>query len=344
MFSNPTRTKLILLIAMGAFSLVLLTIGAYQLFNFTESNSFCGKLCHTVMAPEYTTYQASPHARVDCVTCHVGKGVSFFVKAKINGIPQIYYTLTGTYPRPITSPVANLRPARDTCEQCHQPQKFTGDLIRFYTTFDKDENNTKTTRVKALRVGGGGDSPQDIHWHIGATVWYLPMDATRQNIGWVGVESADGTLKEWIDPAQAAEITPDRIQKEKRLMDCIDCHNRATHIYYSPEQLIDKAMAEGSIDPSLPYVKLNAMNALDPINDSLKAAYTKVEKIADFYKITYPQIYTQKTAAIQQMVTKLKSIADLTTFPDMKVDYTTHPNNIGHQQSPGCFRCHGKLE
>jgi hypothetical protein len=342
MLSRRLRTKLFVLIFGGAVSLVLLTIGAYQLLNFMDSNAFCGQLCHRVMNPEYTTYQVSPHSRVSCVTCHVGPGVDFLVKSKIRGIPQIYYTLTGTYPRPITTPVQNLRPARDTCEECHRPEKFNGDTVRFYTTYATDEANTKTVTAQALRIGGGTSVPQDIHWHIASKVWYVAADEKLQDIVWVGVEKADGTLTEWM-VSGSTTLTADRIKKEKRLMDCIDCHNRATHVFYSPEQLIDDALTQGTIDVSLPYIKQQGINALDPVNSSVQAAYDKIEAIIDYYKVNYPAVYSQKSDTINAAITQLKAIADLTTFPEMDVNWDTHIDNSGHQTSAGCFRCHGKL-
>ncbi|MDD5191251.1 MAG: cytochrome c3 family protein [Dehalococcoidales bacterium] len=343
MLSKKLRTKLFLLIFGGAISLVLLTIGVYQMLNFMDSNAFCGKLCHTVMNPEYTTYQSSPHSRVSCVTCHVGKGVDFLVKSKIRGIPQIYYTLTGTYPRPITTPVSNLRPARDTCEECHRPEKFVGDAIKFYTAYATDENNTKTVSAQALRIGGGTSVPQDIHWHIGSQVWYVATDDQLQNIAWVGVTNADGATTEWVDSTAAVNLTPDAIQKEKRLMDCIDCHNRATHVFYSPEELIDNALSEGTIDATLPYIKAQGMSALDPVNSSLQAADQKIDAIRTYYQTNYPAVSAQKSGSISAAITELKRIAELTTFPEMNVSWKTHIDNSGHQQYPGCFRCHGKL-
>ncbi len=343
MLSKRLRAKLFVLIFGGAFSLVLLTIGGYQLINFLDSNAFCGKLCHTVMNPEFTTYQVSPHSRVDCVTCHVGSGVNFLVKSKLEGIPQIYYTLTGTYSHPISTPVANLRPARDTCEECHRPEKFVGDRVRFYTNYATDEANTKTVTAQALRIGGGTGLPQDIHWHIGSKVWYLAQDEKLQDIVWVGVENSDGTLTEWLDPTKGAEITSKQIQDGKHLMDCIDCHNRATHVFYSPEQLIDDALEQGNIDSSLSYIKKEGLSALDPVNTSLQAAYDKIDAIIGFYKTNYPLEYTNKIDAINSAIAELKQIAELTTFPKMNVSWDTHIDNSGHQAYPGCFRCHGKL-
>ena len=246
------RGKLLFLMIAGAIGIMFLVIGVYQLVEFSDSTAFCGRLCHTVMYPEYTVYQASPHSQVTCAECHVGSGADYLVKSKLSGIPLIFTTITGTYDRPIPTPVSNLRPARETCGQCHRPETFLGDVVISTTTYQEDSANTAKTDTRILRVGGGqGETARDIHWHIANTVYYVPMDEKRNQIGWVGVEDAQGNLTEYVDSAVESQITTDRIQKEKRLMDCIDCHNRATHVFRSPESLIDEAMMQGRIDTSL---------------------------------------------------------------------------------------------
>jgi hypothetical protein len=309
-----------------------------------DTPEFCGELCHTVMKPQYAAYQNSPHAHVDCVACHIGPGASWLVKSKISGLRQVAAVALNTYNRPIPSPVKDLRPARETCEECHWPKRFSGDLLRVRRHYLEDESNTEQVYTMVFKVGGGEfEVARDIHWHIGAKLWYLPLDEKRQEIGWVGVESDDGGLIEYIDPNKTEELTPQRIEEKKRLMDCIDCHNRATHIFYSPQELIDMAITQGKIDRSLPFIKKKGVEALNPPNPSLEHAINKVESITEFYSTSYPDVYGEKREAIEKAIEQLKEIARLTTFPDMKVTWETYPNNIGHQKWPGCFRCHGKL-
>jgi nitrate/TMAO reductase-like tetraheme cytochrome c subunit len=339
---NRTRRQRLLLLAIGgAVGLIMLVIGSYELLEFMDSTDFCGRLCHEVMDPEYTAFQASPHSKVDCVECHVGSGASYLVKSKASGIPQILGTIFNTYDRPIPSPVENLRPARETCEHCHWPEKFSGDLVRVYHHYLEDEENTEQVITRVFKVGGGEfEVATDIHWHIGADVWYLPLDEKRQDIAWVGVEDGDGSLQVFIDPDEAGAATLERLEEDKLLMDCIDCHNRATHIFYSPQELIDTALTQGRIDSSLPFIKKKGVEALDPPNPSLEQAISKVESIREFYRISYPQVYDEKSKAIDEAIAELTYVAELTTFPDMNVDWETHINNIGHT---GCHRCHGKL-
>ncbi len=342
------RNKLLFLMSAGAIGIIFLVIGVYQLIEFMDTTSFCGRLCHQVMYPEYTTHQASPHSRVTCAECHVGPGADYMVRSKMSGIPLIFSTIFGTYDRPIPTPVENLRPARETCEQCHRPKRFSGDLVRVHTTYATDEENTKQVDTRIMRVGGGElGMAHDIHWLIGANVWYLAMDEKRQEIGWVGIEYSKGApITEYIHPDKAVELIqtdPQRIENEKRLMDCMDCHTRVTHIFRSPEELIDTALVQGKIDDSLPFIKKEGLNALDPPSPSLAQAITKVEVIRDFYQTSYPEIYVEKGRTIERAIEELKEIARLTTFPDMKVAWETYLDNAGHQKSPGCFRCHGKL-
>ncbi len=348
MENRRQREKLLFLMSTGAIGIILLVIGVYQIIEFMDSTAFCGRLCHEVMYPEYTTHQASPHSQVTCAECHVGPGADYMVKSKLSGIPLIFTTIFDTFDRPITTPVANLRPARDTCEQCHRPKRFSGDLVRVHTTYLTDEQNTKQVDTRILRVGGGEiGMAHDIHMLIGANVWYLAMDEKRLEIGWVGITNNQGELiTEYMDPDKAAELIhtdPKRIESEKRLMDCMDCHTRVTHIFRSPEELIDTAFTQGKIDDSLPFIKKEGLKALDPPNPSLAQAISKVEAIKGFYSTSYPELYVSEGRAIEEAVKELKEIARLTTFPDMKVTWETYIDNAGHQKSPGCFRCHGKL-
>ena len=339
------REKLAFLMFAGAIGIILLVMGGYQLIEFTDSTAFCGRLCHDVMYPEYTAHQASPHSRVPCSECHVGSGAGYLVRSKISGIPQIIAITSNTYPRPIPTPVENLRPARETCEQCHRPERFAGDLVRVHTTYATDENNTEKVDTRVLRVGGGEfEVAQDIHWHIAANVWYLPLDKERQEISWVGVEDKNSDeFTQYIDPDKAVELSPERIEDEKRLMDCMDCHNRATHVFRSPEELLNIALAQGKIDMTLPFIKREALKVLDPPNPSLAQAEAKVEDIKEFYRASYPPVYEEKEAIINEAIEELKEIARLTTFPHMKITWETYIDNSGHIESPGCLRCHGKL-
>jgi nitrate/TMAO reductase-like tetraheme cytochrome c subunit len=321
-------------------------VGSYKAYEFTDSVQFCGQLCHSVMSPEYTAYEASPHARVACVECHVGSGAGWYVKSKLSGLRQVYYTAMGTYPRPIPTPVHDLRPAADTCEQCHWPKKFWGAQLKVFSHYGSDEQNTPRVIRMLIKTGGGdpglGQSTGGIHWHmnIAYKFFYFATDDHRQVIPWVRMEDAKGNVTDFIN--KDTPPTQEQIDKAtKRRMDCIDCHDRPSHVFTPPDLSVDQSMVAGSIDPTLPFIKAQGVEVLTgdyKTADEAKKAIA--EKIPKFYADKYPQIAASKAASISKAVKELQVIYGNTFFPTMKVDWKTHPNNIGHLYYPGCFRCH----
>lgn len=325
---------------------VLSAAGSYKAYEFTDSVQFCGQLCHSVMNPEFVAYQQSPHARVACVDCHVGPGAGWYVKSKLSGARQVYYTLRGTYPRPIPTPVANLRPAQDTCEQCHWPKKFWGAQMKTFTHFGDDEQNTPRVIRMLIKVGGGdpslGEAGEGIHWHmnINNKIEYFSTDEQRQVIPWVRVTDPTGKVTEYF--AKDSAPTADQIAKaDKRRMDCVDCHNRPTHIYVPPDLSVDRALMNNIIDPTLPYVRQQSVQLLTA---DYKTKDEAEKAIADglnkYYQEKYPQIVSTKGDRIKAAADEVQRIYASTFFPEMRVNWKTHPNNIGHLYSSGCFRCH----
>jgi len=298
------------------------------------------------MHPEFTAYKASPHARVACVDCHVGSGASWYVKSKLSGLRQVYYTARGTFPRPIPSPVHNLRPAAETCEQCHWPKKFWGAQLKTFTHFGSDEQNTPRVIRLLIKTGGGdpnlGQAGAGIHWHmnINNKITYFATDEQRQVIPWVRMESSDGRVAEYVtkdSPPTQAQID----KADKRRMDCVDCHNRPTHIYVPPDLSVDRSLAGGAIDPSLPFIKQQGVQVLTAeYKTSDEAQKAIADSINKFYNEKYPQIAAAKAASLKTAVTELQRIYATTTFPEMKLNWKTHPNNVGHFYYQGCFRCH----
>ena len=246
--------------------LVLTAIGSYRTYQFTDSVAFCGKTCHTIMRPEYTAYQESPHARVPCVDCHIGPGASWFVKAKLSGAYQVYATLVDRYPRPIPAPIKNLRPAQQTCEQCHWPRKFYGAVERVIPHYLPDSADSPWPIRMLLKIGGGDPAfgpVGGIHWHmnIANRIEYIATDCQRQVIPWVRVTDSLGRVTVYqsttdpLTPRQVAAAHP-------RVMDCIDCHNRPTHIYQAPSAAVNLALSTGRIDSTLPFIMRVAVGAL----------------------------------------------------------------------------------
>ncbi|MGZ3593712.1 MAG: cytochrome c3 family protein, partial [Syntrophales bacterium] len=265
--NNPLHRKRFALILTGGSLLgILFAFVNYNAYLFTDSNTFCGRLCHSVMKPEYTAYLNGPHARVPCVDCHVGTGVSWYVKSKISGVPQVLAVWFNTYSRPIPVPIKNLRPARETCEECHWPQKFYGAQLMQYPYFRYNEQNTPEQISLLVRTGGGNPNLGEyagIHWHmaISEKVYFKAIDPGLQQIPWIKVVLNDGS--EIVFKDKAANLSDDELEKlPVHFMDCMDCHNRPSHVFLPPETAVDQAMAAHNIPPELPWIKKLALDAL----------------------------------------------------------------------------------
>jgi nitrate/TMAO reductase-like tetraheme cytochrome c subunit len=321
-------------IAGSALFLLISAIGSYKTYQFTESVSFCGQTCHTVMKPEYTAYENGPHARVACADCHIGPGASWFVRSKLSGTYQVYATLFDKYPRPIPTPVANLRPAQATCEQCHWPEAFIGNLDRTFYYFLSDRTNTPYTIRMVLKVGGGNPSTgpvYGIHWHMSIEnkIEYIATDKQRQVIPWVRlINRTTGQVTVFRTPG----FTNDISHYTLRTMDCIDCHNRPAHKFISPNSAVNLALELNQIDRSLPFIKSNAVYVLTrPYKTTIEAT----EGIGTVLANAYPE-----SEGLRQTIATVQTIYEHNFFPEMKTKWNVHPDNIGHLISAGCTRCH----
>ena len=345
-FSDPSqRGAVAFFLAFIVIFVGFSVVGSYKAYTFTDSVGFCGQLCHSVMAPEFTAYQQSPHARVACVDCHVGAGATWYVKSKLSGARQVFKTALNTFPRPIPTPVHNLRPAADTCETCHWPKKFYGAQLKVFNHFASDEKNTRR-QVRLLISTGGGDpstgEPEGIHWHMNISneIRYIATDEERQNIAYIYARDVQGRVTEYF--SKDSKLTKDQIASStKRRMDCIDCHNRPTHIYVPPDTSVDRSFAAHRLDITLPFLKQQSVVALTGNYANTDAAMQGIAKtIEDFYSNKYPDLAKSKQPEIRNAIDELQRIYKLTFFPEMKLDWRTHPNNIGHLYFSGCFRCH----
>jgi nitrate/TMAO reductase-like tetraheme cytochrome c subunit len=335
--SRPRDKKAFIGFVAGSVLFLLLTaLGSYQTYHYTESVHFCGEACHVPMKPEFTAYLNSPHARVECVECHVGSGATAYVKSKINGVHQLYGVVSGRYHHPIPTPVKNLRPAQETCEQCHWPSKFVGNLDRTYSHFLADETNTPFTVRLLLKVGGDDSSrgpSGGIHWHMNLAhkVEYVSTDEHRQIIPWVRVTDADGKVTEYRTADFKGAPPATRIRR----MDCLDCHSRPAHQFQPPATAVDLAMSLGKIDSALPWIKSNAVSVLTrPYNTEPEA----LQAISSELHVSYAS-----TPKLDSSVAAIQEIYRRNFFPEMKADWRAYPDNIGHKDWAGCFRCHDGL-
>ena len=343
---ETTRKSVIVFIALTMANIVVLAGATFKGVEIMDSTEFCGMACHSVMQPEHTAHQRSPHARVGCVDCHIGPGADWFVKSKMDGAWQLVAVALSIYPRPIPTPLHNLRPARDTCEQCHWPTKFVGDKLKVRTIFNEDENNTELRSAILLKVGGlhGRDS-SGIHWHVDPNIQIrYRSDESRMNIYDIELTQADGTVKLFLageTPADAGDW---------RTMDCVDCHNRPTHIYRPPDQEVDLLMAAGRISPALPYVKRESVRLIKEADYQThdEARIGLADSMQAFYRENYPDVMAQNAVAVTEAGDALGDIFSWNVFPHMRVNWDTYPDHSGHppvrsrETAPGCFRCHNR--
>lgn len=343
-FNDPAHLRGTFLVGGGFLVfLALSAFGSYQAYEYTESDQFCGTTCHAVMKPEYTAFNASPHQRVGCVKCHIGSGAEWYVRSKLSGAYQVYSVIFHKYSRPIETPISNLRPSRDTCEQCHWPEHFTGEKLKTFDYYGREEGNTHWSLKLAMKIGGGGASgapAHGIHWHTANEVTYVATDHKRLDIPWVRFTGKDGRVK--IYRSTASDLTDEQAAAmEQRQMDCIDCHNRPTHHYNPPSRVINQDIANGLIAQDLPGVKnllVGLMEAEYQTEDEALAA------IADgtrrFYADGHPELVTARAADIEQAVARAQLLFKTNIFPEMRVNWREFPDHIGHLTTPGCFRCH----
>ncbi len=338
--ANSPRWALVLPYAvLGVFTILIIIASAYG-WEYTNSPSFCGTACHT-MPPEYIAYQISPHSRIDCVECHIGRGfIGNQIFRKAGDIKHLIATTFKSYEYPIMA--TNMRPSRDTCELCHSPEKFSDDSLRQITHFTDDFNNTPYYIYLVLKTGGGSERSglgRGIHWHIENKVYYYASDTTEQDIPYVRVVADDGSMIEYSDVS--ASFDPGSLDESQLVeMDCITCHNRITHRVYTPEEAVDFSMSIGVISTSIPFIRSQGVAVLRGTYVTQEEGLASIAGLDEYYQINFPDFYIANKVTVQAAITELQNIYNETVFLEQRVDWDTHPNNIGHIDSAGCFRCH----
>jgi len=332
--------------ALTVINLAILGVVGYEGYHFTDSPYFCGMVCHQVMAPEYTVYQRSPHAKVACVECHIGPGASWFVQAKISGLRQVAAVLTDSFSRPIPAPVHHLRPARDTCEQCHWPEKFHGKKVKIFNHFTND-NQTDPERTEiALHIGGRNpktDVFEGIHWHVSKNVQvrYLALDEKRTKISRVQVRRADGSEEEFVKEGVEAE---ENYPGEWRVMDCIDCHNRPTHVYDKPDDRVDFGLLSKKINPEIPGIREDSLAVITKLYATRKEAAENMTD--DLLALQAKRDQAQADKYKDDILNAGDFLLDAylgNVWPQMNVNWGTYKSHLGHQDAEegfGCWRCH----
>src|ERR1041384_2250781 len=336
--SNDRHRRYLAFFIIGGLAFLLISaIGSYETYHVTSSVQFCGQACHAPMEPQYMAYQHSPHANVECTECHIGSGTGNFLKAKFNGVHQLLAMITDDYPRPI-SLSGKIDINQKTCEQCHWPQRYVGNIERAYNHYLADESNSTFSVRLLLKVGGGDPThgpPGGIHWHMNVAnkVEYIATDKGRQSIPWVRMTHANGEVTEYRNPGFKEDVSKHSI----RVMDCMDCHNRPAHQFRAPNDAVDLALSLGTISTNLPNIKKEAVTALiAPVATQAEV----IQKISDSLRKAYA---SRPEPEVKQAVATVQDIYRKNFFPQMKADWRTHPNNIGHKDWAGCFRCHDGL-
>jgi len=345
--NDPRQRKIASILAAVSFIFIFMSAyGSYRAYEYSESVEFCGKTCHSVMKPEYVAFHATSHAGIRCVDCHVGSGPGSYAQAKLNGARQLFLLALNKFSRPIPTPAHNMRPANETCEHCHWPAKFYGSELKTFNHYNYDEQNSLRQTRMLINVGGGSSESgpvAGIHWHMNLAneITYIARENShRQVIPWIQVKDRQGNITEYYDharPLSAEQISTG----EKRRMDCIDCHNRPAHAYLPPDVAVDQSFAAGKLDPAVPFLKRQAIESLTRAYTTEDEAVKAIAASLDgFYRTNYGDLYNQKRDTVKNAISETQRIYKTYFFPEMKTNWETHPNNLGHLYSSGCSRCH----
>lgn len=258
------------------------------------------------------------------------------------GTRQLVGVIFNNYQRPIQSAMESnrLTPSAETCEQCHAREKVVGPRLRVIAKRKDDESNTPTQTVLMMLVGGGRyGGIHGIHLRPGVHMRYAAADKKRQNIPWVEYRNADtGVTRTYL----ASDTKPDSVRSLPTFeMQCVDCHNRPAHAFELPDRAVDDAIAAGQLPSGLPYVKKTGVELIKADYKSEEEAEQKIPaSLVSFYRQKYPDVFGKRTADIQAAGQALLAIYRRNVFPEFKVGWGTYPNNLGHTDYPGCFRCH----
>lgn len=344
--NRPAHRRVLFGTGLGvASALPVIGVLSYEGYHYTDSNQFCGLVCHQVMEPQYTAFLNSPHARVDCAHCHIGEGASWYVKSKLSGLRQVWAVFRDSYPRPIPPAIQELRPATETCEQCHWPEKFFGDQLVTLRRFRSDESNTREELHMLLKTGGSDPAagpPSGIHWHTapGHSIDFVATDHLLQDVPWVRlVDHRTGRQTIYRSDGLSASDPPPN--GTRRSMDCMDCHNRPTHIFRGPDAALNNVLQVHPNLQSLPFAKREAVASLvPPPSEKSEGRRAIADGLEAFYREHHPTVWRDRRDDVDLLIRLTQDTYEKNFFPTMNVDWRTYPNNIGHKDFPGCFRCH----
>jgi nitrate/TMAO reductase-like tetraheme cytochrome c subunit len=323
----------------------VVAFGGMAALSYMESPEFCGR-CHTMDA-QVQAHEFSAHESVECAECHVGDGLRGLIKSKMDGAQQTIKILTGTYAKPIPPAAHDMPPANTICLRCHDPARQAGDVLITRSNFAEDEGNTEQRTALVVRLTEDTDQDTEgIHWHVLSDVEYISPDE-GQTVTWIGVDRPDGTHEEFIAENEVEvsslagqSATELKLLGEPRRMSCYDCHNRVGHNFVTPTRGLDTSMAEGIIDPELPFIKKWGLAAVERRYDSEEEAFTAINGLRSAYHEYYPWVFLERPIELAQSLNALAGIYRATSNPEMDGTASDYPSYMGHTDSAGCFRCH----
>lgn len=359
-FARNTMAGMALTIVVGILVVAAVTAAGIMGWEYSNSNAFCTNMCHAVHPEEPKSHAVSLHARVNCVECHMGRLSTLQLMAiKPTHMNELWGMIVG-YERPVTT--HSLRPARDSCEACHWPQARHSDTVRVVYRYGADGKSTEERTTLQLHTGAGearGGAPnaaepqlaagmtvrKGIHWHIAQDVRYVALDDEKQKIALIEVHAPDGkVIATYADPTlKVSRADLDKLPK--RSMDCIDCHNASGHPFTNPSNLVDDALQEGLIDRSVPTVKARSEQIIEKAFGIAGPEEERSKKYQQIIADARPKTANPKTKdAEAQFEKQMLRILLLSSFngehEGKPLTWKNFPNNVGHKDFPGCFRCH----
>jgi hypothetical protein len=324
-----------------AANIVIATQGTYRAVEHMETVQFCGQSCH-VMQPEFISHENAPHAHVACVECHVAPGATGWLQSKMAGVRQLRDVTFNTFPRPIPSAMESKRlvPASETCEACHWPGQNHTTRLRVIPGYKDDAANTASQTVLMMLIGGGKSGGiHGAHFGPGIEIHYAAADEKRQTIPWIQYRNRDTNASRTY-LAQGAE--PESVKNlPKYQMQCVDCHNRPTHTFKLPDRAVNESLASSALPSTLPYIKKTSVEILKTEYTSSAEAARKIPAaLRKYYREKHPDVYAKRSDDIARAGTAMLAIYNRNVFPDLEVTWGTYPDNLGHTDFQGCFRCH----
>jgi hypothetical protein len=335
------RRLLVFLAVVSALNLVIASQVTFRAVHAMESRQFCGS-CH-VMTPESRSFEVGSHAGIRCVDCHVGDGALGFVNSKLQGTRQLWQVLTDAVHLPIQSPIASGRmiPSAETCESCHWKDLPAGPSVKLIQRYAEDEANTPETTLLTMNVGGSGQGGiHGAHHGAGVEIRFVAADPERSEIPLVEYRNTlTGESRAYLaSEADAAALA----DAPRVTMQCFDCHNRPAHSFELPDRAVDQALVLGRLPVDLPFLKQEAVAVLTAeYATSATAAEAIPAALTEAYRASHPDVLAERAVDVERSGAELAEIYSRNVFPEFGVSWGTYPDHNGHEDSPGCFRCHG---